>query len=492
MAFNLKQGLKSGLSIFDLSNTFTDPQRQANQSYADQSNFQSDINQIRLLRNTQPTSTPTSASPSATSPARSTYVNNLAGQQSQPGSSLGAYRYDDSPTVYGNYQGNPDFAFSSAEQFQGAGGNFGNVEVRQRPTAAGTTGTAATTDTAATTKKTPAKSAYLSYLESFFDPEALKTTASSLGELNKRTSEELLRAREEEDVIRKNEIGQLESGQRFNLSESARLSNKSLADLALSKGYQTDIYNQMLGAGKELYDLQQNQYEPTSVSAGETLVQFNPETGEYESVYQAPAAAGDPYKGLPSSAQEYLFALQQGYQGSYEDYQNDDANRKRSVVNVSTGGFTPYQQFGAINTIQDNARQDKDISLFPDVRGAYEQGIQAAKQRNSLGDIVLMRTIAKITDPASAVREEEFATFQGAAGTLPRYGVLLTSNMVGKGQLTQAGRDAIVQQLQNIYNQREAAYQSKINYYNQQAAPFGGSVPSYSAPSSNDPLGLGL
>lgn len=49
--------------------------------------------------------------------------------------SLGAYKYSDSPTVYGNYKGNPDYAFTSEQEFLGAGGDWNKIENRARPTA---------------------------------------------------------------------------------------------------------------------------------------------------------------------------------------------------------------------------------------------------------------------------------------------------------------------------------------------------------------------
>jgi hypothetical protein len=436
--------------------------------------------------NPQTTASVTSASPSATSPARTTYVNNVA--KKKPALS-GTYRYEDSPTIYGNYQGDPNYAFHSADEFTGAGGVFGQEELRQRT---GTTDTTGGTTATAPKYTPPAKSAYVSYLESIFNPKQLNTANANLNDLNKRTSEELLRGRNTEDILRKNDIGQLEGGQQYGLNENARLTNKSLADLAISKGYQQDYVDRILGAGKELNDYQTEQAKP--ISGDKPLIKFNPETGQYEQIY-TPPNEGLSFGDYPSSYQEYLLTDSTPTSEEYNAYQTEDANRKRSVSNtyINSGtGLNPYQTFQANNTIQDNARQDPDVKIFPDVRGAYEQAQQAAQQRNSLGDIVLMRTIAKITDPTSSVREEEYATFQNAIGTLPRYGITLTTGMVGKGQLTQAGRDAILGQISNIYNQRAAAYQSKIDYYNTQAAPYGGSVPSYTAPNNNDPLGLGL
>jgi hypothetical protein len=146
------------------------------------------------------------------------------------------------------------------------------------------------------------------------------------------------------------------------------------------------------------------------------------------------------------------------------------------------GGLTPYQTITGINAIQDNAKQDTDVAQFTGIRGAYEQARQAVAQGNSAGDIVLMRTLAKITDPTTGVREEEYKTFQSAIGTLPRLGVQATSNLVGKGQLTAKGREQLYKQVENIYNQREAAYLNKINFYQAEAKAIGGQIPFYTAP----------
>jgi hypothetical protein len=78
------------------------------------------------------------------------------------------------------------------------------------------------------TPPTAPKNPYQEYLDSF----------------NKRQSNELLRNRQREDELRKNEIGQLERGQQYQLGEEERLSNRSLADLAIAKAPTLDLYNQ--------------------------------------------------------------------------------------------------------------------------------------------------------------------------------------------------------------------------------------------------------
>lgn len=109
-----------------------------------------------------------------------------------------------------------------------------------------------------TTQTTPAtptvsKNPYQIYLESLFDPEKLKTAQTNIDSLNERTSSELLRNRAREDELRKNDIGQLERGQSYQMGEEERLSNKSLADLAIAKGASIDTINQIMAAGKEAY-----------------------------------------------------------------------------------------------------------------------------------------------------------------------------------------------------------------------------------------------
>ena len=170
----------------------------------------------------------------------------------------------------------------------------------------------------------------------------------------------------------------------------------------------------------------------------------------------------------------------------FSSYQTLDANRKRSITNNYLGGGLSKDQFNRLNTIADNARQDTNIKDFPAVRASYETARGARQSQNSAGDIVLMRMLAKITDPTTGVREEEYKTFKDAAGTLPRYGVQLTKQMVGKGQLTEAGRNSLLLEVGKIYKQRESAYNNSVKTYGTLAKKNGGEIedvmPVYLAP----------
>jgi len=130
-------------------------------------------------------------------------------------------------------------------------------------------------------------SPYMAYLKSFFDPEALKTAQSNVNQINERTSKELLRTREREEELRANKIGQLERGQQYQLGEEERLSNRSLADLAIAKGASVDVINQIMAAGKEAYGSPSD--KPIEVDGA---LYEKQEDGTYKVVAGTPGGAG--------------------------------------------------------------------------------------------------------------------------------------------------------------------------------------------------------
>ncbi len=135
------------------------------------------------------------------------------------------------------------------------------------------------------------------------------------------------------------------------------------------------------------------------------------------------------------------------------------------------------------------ARQDPNIKEFAPIRASFETARSAALKKNGAGDIVLMRMIAKITDPTTGVKEEEFRTFESAQSTLSKFGISLTTKMWSGDRLSDSGRLQLYQQAKDIYQQRLAAYQSVVDFFDKQATdaglPSGLVTPVYTAPSSN-------
>lgn len=134
------------------------------------------------------------------------------------------------------------------------------------------------------------------------------------------------------------------------------------------------------------------------------------------------------------------------------------------------GGGDPLKN---INTILDNVTKDPDISGFVTIRDSYGVAKQARQQNDSAGDIVLMRMVAKLTDPTTGVREEEFKTFRGAQGELNRIGVKVTSDMIGAGQLTPGGRQRLMNAVQGIYDRKLSRHRKAKSFYEQQARAVG-------------------
>jgi hypothetical protein len=85
----------------------------------------------------------------------------------------------------------------------------------------------------------------------------------------------------------------------------------------------------------------------------------------------------------------------------------------------------------------------------------------------------LLRTLAKITDPTTGVREGEYDTFESAQGSLAKLGITLTKKMWDGTKLTDSARQAFVSELDNIYQQRASAYTSAVDYYGKQLSDAG-------------------
>lgn len=119
----------------------------------------------------------------------------------------------------------------------------------------------------------------------------------------------------------------------------------------------------------------------------------------------------------------------------------------------------------AIQSLTSAVRQDPDIKNFVTVRDQFQMGLSGSQGKSNLGDILLMRAIARVSDPLSSVREEEFRTFKGAQGALAQHGVNLTRAMWGKGMLSDFGRTQMLQQLRQIYANKKVQYNRAYSQY---------------------------
>lgn len=142
----------------------------------------------------------------------------------------------------------------------------------------------------------------------------------------------------------------------------------------------------------------------------------------------------------------------------------------RSIYDKQSGGKSQLlskDQLSLVNQLTDNIRQDNDIKYFQDVRNAYQR-IQTT-DKSGVGDLTLLRLYAKITDPTTGVREEEFKSMESAQGALARLGINLTKGQLNGERLTDSARQQFMDAAQKLYQKALGNYEQKYQLYTNQA-----------------------
>lgn len=124
--------------------------------------------------------------------------------------------------------------------------------------------------------------------------------------------------------------------------------------------------------------------------------------------------------GLPASAQEYLFAKRNGYTGDFTAYQNEDANRKRSIAaaGVANASGLNTKQVTVFNSLVDKynksplvAANDRAV-ILRDITSAV-----AADPSNASLQVSFIYSLIQALDTyQSAVREGEIGLIAGTQG----------------------------------------------------------------------------
>lgn len=107
-------------------------------------------------------------------------------------------------------------------------------------------------------------------------------------------------------------------GEQSKLQEQANIKAQTLTERIAALAQQRQAKLQAAQNAYTQAQDQQSRYDqltaPTNV--GGNILQFDPATGTYKTLYSAPAQASE----SPTSVQEYQFAAQSGYPGSYADF----------------------------------------------------------------------------------------------------------------------------------------------------------------------------
>lgn len=171
---------------------------------------------------------------------------------------------------------------------------------------------------------------------------------------------------------------------------------------------------------------------------------------------------------------EFEYARDNGYfGGDFLEWQT----RKKNEEDMLAGLTTPQRQ--EYNRILDNMSQDKQILYFNDTKNAYDRIVEARQlatdnpSAKGVADLTMLRAFAKLTDPTSSVREEEFESMESAQSALARYGVKLTNQMITGERLTDTARNNFLEQSKRLYETHQKTYLDRLNLYQTQADTFG-------------------
>ena len=176
-------------------------------------------------------------------------------------------------------------------------------------------------------------------------------------------------------------------------------------------------------------------------------------------------------KGLPASAAEYEYAKSQGYTGSFEQYQNEDANRKLKASGAgSLGGmFSSAQINSTLNQIAGAFDNEPIVKNFNILNEGYQFANSLSNTtKNPADDQGLIYAFAKAMDPGSVVREGEYATVQKYAQSwVQSYGKSITQAIAGTGFLSADARANIKKTIEAKYQTSLQNYQNVYNQYQQ-------------------------
>jgi len=176
--------------------------------------------------------------------------------------------------------------------------------------------------------------------------------------------------------------------------------------------------------------------KPITVSAGQTVL--DPNTGEV--LFQAP----DKPEQLPTSIQEYLFAAQQGFTGSFSDFQNQGQAQGKKALSSEASKTLSNVQSG-IRSLE-TLRQ----AIDSDQRGGrplYASGSYKAAEDNLVDIIGRLRSGGAITsDEEDRFRDllpKRFNTYKTANFKLNQLEALLNDALEGISPGSQADNDPL-------------------------------------------------
>jgi len=150
--------------------------------------------------------------------------------------------------------------------------------------------------------------------------------------------------------------------------------------------------------------------ETTTLAEGANLIRINPVTGKVETVAQG-APKREP---VPSAIAEYNFAKDQGFKGTFQDFEL--AKRSAGAPKLAVDLKDPTAVAKAQSDVLKDWRgvvKDTGAMEVADRFKAAKSAVQEGNSGNKAADGALIYAIGKIYDPSGAVQEGDKATILG-------------------------------------------------------------------------------
>lgn len=184
-----------------------------------------------------------------------------------------------------------------------------------------------------------------------------------------------------------------------------------------------DIATSMINSGLNIDEISPAKLELIAKNAGVPLQQIKNTFKTTQKAFEKESLTST---SKSASVQEYEYAKQNGYTGSFTDYQNEDANRKAVSSGSGNGGLTPYQQFQATQSIaKDTQKRTENAREMSRQANMISTGYNAIvnskdKKNRSLQTQAIITSFNKILDPTSVVRESEYDRTSAGQSLLQR------------------------------------------------------------------------
>ena len=123
------------------------------------------------------------------------------------------------------------------------------------------------------------------------------------------------------------------------------------------------------------------------------------------------------------------------------------------------------EQFDRVAKLRTEFQAIPDVKDFVGIKNSTRQIVELAKGEGSpMGEIASVFLIMKALDPASVVREGEFATVQNATSVAGRFANYYNKILKGQG-LSPEQREDMARTALSIYNQRKLGYDEFAGTY---------------------------